>query len=75
METSDNVIAVGGTVGIVNGCTIKNGQVMDYKLPRNFLARLQVVMCLSLFVGQKLLRVLNFYLINARGGSAEPWNV
>ena len=43
METSDNVIAVGGTVGIVNGCTIKNGQVVEYKLPRNFLARLQVV--------------------------------
>jgi len=43
METSDNVIAVGGTVGIVNGCTVKNGQVMDYKLPKNFLARLQVV--------------------------------
>ena len=43
METSDNVIAVGGTVGIVNGCTVKNGQVLDYRLPKNTLARLQVV--------------------------------
>ena len=43
METSDNVIAVGGTVGIVNGCTVTNGQVTDYKLPKSFLARMQVV--------------------------------
>ena len=43
METSDNVIAVGGTVGIVNGCTVTNGQVTEYKLPQSFLARLQVV--------------------------------
>lgn len=54
METSDNVIAVGGTVGIVNGCTIKNGQVVDYKLPRNFLARLQVVEYIRAFLMARL---------------------
>ncbi len=54
METSDNVIAVGGTVGIVNGCTIKNGQVINYKLPRNFLARLQVVEYIRAFLMARL---------------------
>ena len=54
METSDNVIAVGGTVGIVNGCTVKNGQVMDYKLPKNFLARLQVVEYIRAFLMARL---------------------
>ena len=42
-ESGDNVIAVGGTVGIVNGCRVRNGQIEDYRLPRNFLARVQVV--------------------------------
>jgi len=54
METADNVIAVGGTVGIVNGCTIKNGQVMDYKLPKSFLARLQVVEYIRAFLMARL---------------------
>ena len=54
VETSDNVIAVGGTVGIVNGCTVKNGQVIDYKLPKNFLARLQVVEYIRAFLMARL---------------------
>ena len=43
LETSDNVIAVGGTVGIVNGCKVKNGQVVEYGLPKKFIPRVQVV--------------------------------
>jgi len=43
MESSQNVIAVGGTVGIINGCTIKNGQVIKFALPKRFLPRVQVV--------------------------------
>lgn len=54
METSDNVIAVGGTIGIVNGCTIKNGQVVDYKLPKSFLARLQVLEYIRAFLLARL---------------------
>lgn len=50
METSDNVIAVGGTVGIVNGCKIVNGQVVEYRLPKSFLARLQVVEYIRAFL-------------------------
>jgi len=54
METSDNVIAVGGTIGIVNGCTVKNGQVVDYRLPKSFLARLQVVEYVRAFLMARL---------------------
>ncbi len=54
METSDNVIAVGGTVGIVNGCTVKDGQVIEYKLPKSFLARLQVVEYIRAFLLARL---------------------
>lgn len=54
VETADNVIAVGGTVGIVNGCTIKNGQVIKYALPKNFLARLQVVEYIRAFLMGRL---------------------
>lgn len=54
METSDNVIAVGGTVGIVNGCKILNGQVTEYKLPSSFLARLQVVEYIRAFLMARL---------------------
>jgi len=54
METSDNVIAVGGTVGIVNGCKIENGQVLEYRLPKSFLARLQVVEYIRAFLMARL---------------------
>ena len=54
METADNVIAVGGTVGIVNGCKIKNGQVIEYRLPKSFLARLQVVEYIRAFLMARL---------------------
>jgi len=53
-ETSDNVIAVGGTVGIVNGCKIKNGQVVEYRLPKSFLAKLQVVEYIRAFLLARL---------------------
>ena len=43
VESDDNVIAVGGTVGVVNGCEVAGGQVTKFALPRNFLALFQVV--------------------------------
>ena len=54
LETSDNVIAVGGTVGIVNGCTVKNGQVTQYGLPKKFLPRIQVVEYIRAFLMARL---------------------
>ena len=54
LETSDNVIAVGGTVGIVNGCIVKNGQVTQYGLPKKFLPRIQVVEYIRAFLMARL---------------------
>lgn len=54
LETSDNVIAVGGTVGIANGCTVKNGRVTKYGLPKKFLPRLQVVEYIRAFLMARL---------------------
>ena len=43
VESGDNVVAVGGTVGIVNGCEVEGGQVTKFALPRKFIPRVQVV--------------------------------
>jgi len=54
IETSNNVIAVGGTIGIVNGCTIQNGNVEIYDIPKTFLARIQVVEYIRAFLMARL---------------------
>ncbi len=54
VETSRNTIAVGGTIGIVNGCTIRNGHVEEYDLPKKFLARIQVVEYIRAFLMARL---------------------
>lgn len=54
LETNDNVIAVGGTVGIANGCTIRHGQMVRFALPKNFLAKLQVVEYVRAFLLARL---------------------
>lgn len=54
VETSKNVIAVGGTIGIVNGCTIRNGNVEKYDIPQKFLARIQVVEYIRAFLMARL---------------------
>ena len=53
-EVAGPVIAVGGTVGIVNGCTVKDGQVIKYGLPKKFLPRLQVVEYIRAFLMARL---------------------
>lgn len=54
LETSDNVIAVGGTVGIVNGCTVENGRVTRYSLPDKLLPRIQMVEYIRAFLMARL---------------------
>ncbi len=42
-EAQSRVIAVGGTVGVANGCTVRYGQILRYQLPAAFLPRVQAV--------------------------------
>lgn len=49
LENPDTV-AVGANVGIVNGCRIENGRVVDVALPRSWLARFQVLEYMRAFL-------------------------
>lgn len=42
-ETDRTVIATGGVVGIANNCTVKDGRIIDIKLPKERLALFQTV--------------------------------
>jgi len=59
-----DIIAVGGIVRVINGCTIKNGEVIDIALPGSALARFQIVEYLRAFLfGRTGWSVLNAMLI------------
>jgi len=47
---SDEVLAAGGTVRVVNGCVVDNGRVVETRFPRNVIAGLQVVEYLRAFL-------------------------
>lgn len=47
-------VAVGGTVRIANGCTVRRGFLEKIALPKNFLARIQVVEYLRAFLFGRL---------------------
>jgi cellulose synthase/poly-beta-1,6-N-acetylglucosamine synthase-like glycosyltransferase len=48
------MVAVGGTIRIANGSRIHAGQVVDLRLPRNFLALVQIVEYLRAFLMARL---------------------
>jgi cellulose synthase/poly-beta-1,6-N-acetylglucosamine synthase-like glycosyltransferase len=48
------VAAVGGTVRVANGCSIKDGRVIDARVPRRFLPGVQVVEYLRAFLFGRL---------------------
>ena len=47
-------VAAGGTIRIANGCTIDSGRVTEVRLPRNFLALVQIMEYLRAFLMARL---------------------
>jgi cellulose synthase/poly-beta-1,6-N-acetylglucosamine synthase-like glycosyltransferase len=54
VEEPTLTVAVGGTIRIANGSTIAAGRVLEIKLPRNFLALVQIVEYLRAFLMARL---------------------
>jgi cellulose synthase/poly-beta-1,6-N-acetylglucosamine synthase-like glycosyltransferase len=54
LENPDKMVGAGGIVRLSNGCTVKSGQVTKVKLPRNSLARFQVLEYLRAFLGGRI---------------------
>ena len=51
MDTTDKrVIACGGVIRLANNCTIKDGKVVEVKMPRSWLARVQVLEYIRAFI-------------------------
>src|SRR5205809_3452238 len=51
---SSRIAAVGGTVRVANGCTVRRGRVTDARVPRRFLPGVQVVEYLRAFLFGRL---------------------
>jgi cellulose synthase/poly-beta-1,6-N-acetylglucosamine synthase-like glycosyltransferase len=54
VEEPRRTVAVGGTIRIANGSRIEGGRVLDIRLPRNFLALVQIIEYLRAFLMARL---------------------
>ena len=54
MEDPKNMIAVGGTIRVMNGCTVRNGQIVAVALPGRFLPLVQYMEYLRAFLMSRL---------------------
>ncbi|MFH1379159.1 MAG: glycosyltransferase family 2 protein [bacterium] len=63
-ESPETIVAAGGIVRIANGCTIKNGQVLNITTPRNSVVNFQIVEYLrSYLCGRTGFSIINGLLI------------
>ncbi len=64
LDDPERTVGVGGIIRLSNGCTIRGGQVVRVGMPRNPLARFQVVEYLRAFLGGRMgMSLLNCLLI------------
>ncbi|MDH4270872.1 MAG: glycosyltransferase [Candidatus Aminicenantes bacterium] len=54
LEDPERTIAAGGIIRLSNGCTFKDGQLSQVRMPRNFLARFQVIEYFRAFLGGRI---------------------
>ncbi len=54
LEKPEKTIGAGGIIRLSNGCTVKSGQVIKVGLPRNSLARFQILEYLRAFLGGRI---------------------
>jgi len=54
LEDPEKTVAAGGIIRLINGCTVKGGQVQEVRLPRNALARFQIIEYFRAFLGGRI---------------------
>ncbi|SFD86607.1 Glycosyltransferase, catalytic subunit of cellulose synthase and poly-beta-1,6-N-acetylglucosamine synthase [Thiohalospira halophila DSM 15071] len=54
MDDPDRVVAVGGTIRVVNDCRVRRGRILEMGLPRSWLARFQINEYLRAFLMARL---------------------
>jgi cellulose synthase/poly-beta-1,6-N-acetylglucosamine synthase-like glycosyltransferase len=54
MEEPEKMVAVGGTIRVLNGCTVKNGRITTIDLPKKFLPLVQTMEYIRAFLMARL---------------------
>lgn len=54
MEEPDEMVAVGGTIRVLNGCTVENGEIVKFDLPQRFLPLVQSMEYIRAFLMARL---------------------
>nr|WP_255768799.1 glycosyltransferase family 2 protein [Maritalea mediterranea] len=54
MEEPEQMVAVGGTIRVLNGCTVKNGRITKIDLPKKFLPLVQTMEYIRAFLMARL---------------------
>jgi cellulose synthase/poly-beta-1,6-N-acetylglucosamine synthase-like glycosyltransferase len=54
LEDPERTIGAGGIIRLSNGCVVKEGQVVEVGIPRNWIARFQILEYLRAFLGGRM---------------------